>query len=305
MLWLESGLLLLAIVMAALGGEWFLRGVLALSQRFALPKLLVATTLVALATSSPELMVSTLAAWQGQPEIGLGDALGSNVTNIALLAGLALLLRPLAVSRAQLGGDYLLALLLPLLTVLMLWDGELSRLEAGLLLTGFVIWLWRSWHAPRATVATQDEAANPGQTWHLLAGLALLVLAGRCFVSGAAGIAAHFGVSAYLIGVTIVALGTSLPELVTVLLARWRGEDEIGIGTLLGSNLFNGMAIVGTAALIHPMMVSPAQVMVTLASGVLALLLLLPGKSGLLGRGRGISLLLVYAVAMALAAALV
>jgi len=127
-------------------------------------------------------------------------------------------------------------------------------------------------------------------------GLAALILAGRLFVSGATGIATAFGVDTYIIGASIVAVGTSLPELVTVLLARLRGHDDIGVGTLLGSNLFNGLAIVGVAASIHPIQVPPTEVAITLGMGLLSVCLLIPDRVGVIGRGRGVLLLASYVV---------
>ena len=126
-------------------------------------------------------------------------------------------------------------------------------------------------------------------------GLGTLIAAGRLFVSGATGLAAALGVDTYVIGVLLVAIGTSLPELVTVILSRLRGHDDIGVGTLIGSNLFNGLAIVGVAGTIHPIAASLSEVALTLAAGVLALLLLLPNRSGRIVRTRGVLLSGLYA----------
>lgn len=288
-----------AIVLAAVGGETFLTGILGAARWLRLPKLLVATTLVAFATSSPELTVSAIAALAGKPEIGLGDALGSNVVNIALIFGLALLFGPIRAERGSLGRDFALALAVPLLTLWLALDGVLSRAEGALLLGIFAVWMAlqiRTAHSERATHTAADTSVRPLRTLlSLLGGLAALIAAGRLFVIGAAGIAESFGVDAYVIGATVVAIGTSLPELVTVLLARWRGHDDIGVGTLVGSNLFNGLAIVGTAAGIHAIQAPLAEVAVTLVIGMLALLLLIPDRNALIGRARGAMLLACYA----------
>ena len=294
-----------AIVLAGIGGELFLKGVLGTAAWLRLPKLLVATSLAAFATSSPELTVSTVAALAGKPEIGLGDALGSNVVNIALLFGLALLFGPIRVERRDLGRDFALALAIPLLTFWFAADGTISSIEGGLLLLIFAFWmglLMRAGAAYRGSGALQDITAGQ-RPWLTLvfgiSGLAALILAGHLFVSSATGIAMAFGVDAYIIGATLVAIGTSLPELVTVLLARIRGHDDIGVGTLLGSNLYNGMAIVGVAASIHPIQAAPAEVAIALGMGTLALLLLIPNRAGVIGRGRGYLLLASYAVFIA------
>lgn len=286
-----------AVALAAVGGELFLKGVLGAAAALRVPKLLVATTLAAFATSSPELTVSTVAALAGKPEIGLGDALGSNVVNIALIFGLALLFWPIRVERRELGRDFALALGVPLLTLWFVRDGLVSRGEGVVLLLIFTFWIGLM---IRAGLALREPAENSpgGNPWRAFAlgtaGLAALVIAGRLFVTGATGIATAFGVDAYVIGATVVAVGTSLPELVTVLLSRLRGHDDIGVGTLLGSNLFNGLAIVGVAASIHPIAAPPAEVAVALGMGLLALFLLIPGRAALIGRGRGVLLLAAY-----------
>lgn len=291
-----------AVALAGIGGELFLKGVLGISGWLRVPRLLVATTLAAFATSSPELTVSSVAALAGKPEIGLGDALGSNVVNIALIFGLALLFGPIRVGRRELGRDFSLALGVPLLTLWLVRDGSISRGEGVALLLIFGLWIGLMIRAGLAARAPAEFSAD-GHPWRSLvlgvAGLACLVIAGRLFVGGATGIAAAFGVDAYVIGATVVAIGTSLPELVTVLLSRLRGHDDIGVGTLLGSNLFNGMAIVGTAATIHPISAPPAEVAVALGMGMLSLLFLIPGCDGVIGRGRGFILLGAYAVFVA------
>jgi cation:H+ antiporter len=264
-----------------------------------LPKLLVATTLAAFATSSPELTVSSMAALAGKPEIGLGDALGSNVVNIALILGLALLFGSLSTRFAEIRRDFLLALSVPVLTLFLALDGMLSRAEGALLLVLFAVWLTL---AARQAIAHRREVQANAQAigqplstaLYLIAGLACLILAGRLFVTGASGIAVALGVHAYVIGALVVAIGTSLPELVTTLLARLRGHDDVGLGTLLGSNLFNGLAIVGVAAAIHPIQAPVGEIAAALVFGVLSMLLILP-RAGVIPRRRGLALLTAYA----------
>lgn len=287
-----------AVVLAALGGEAFLKGVVGVAGWLRVPKLLVATTLAAFATSSPELSVSTLAALAGKPEIGLGDALGSNVVNLCLILGLTLLHGPLRVEGGLLRRDVTLALVIPPLTLLLAADGTLSRLDGGLLLLIFAGWLTaaaRQGLAARSEMShVADDPGRPG-TALLLAGggLLVLLLAGRLFVKGAGGIALALGIDAYIIGATVVAVGTSLPELVTTVLARLRGHDDVGVGTLLGSNLFNGLGIVGLAASIHPIHAPFAEILVSIACGIVGVLLMVP-RRGVISRDAGIGLLVVY-----------
>jgi cation:H+ antiporter len=290
-----------ALLLAALGGEAFLKSILGAAVHLRVPKAVVATTLAALATSSPELTVSSVAALAGQPEIGLGDALGSNVVNIALIFGLALLFGAIQTSRQDFGRDYYLALATPVLTLLLALDGHIVRWEALLLLAFFLAWLAltvrNALRQRDSTVTIEAGALSPGKSLILgVLGLGALIAAGRLFVSGATGIAAAFSVDTYVIGVLLVAIGTSLPELVTVILSRLRGHDDVGVGTLIGSNLFNGLAIVGVAGTIHPISVPLSEVALTLASGIFALLLLLPNRTRLIVRGRGCFLLIFYAV---------
>lgn len=295
----DLALILGAVLLAAAGGEAFLRSILGAALHLRVPKVVVATTLAAFATSSPELTVSTVAALAGQPEIGLGDALGSNVVNIALIFGLALLYGGVQTSRQDFGRDFYLALAVPALSFFLIVDGRIERAEALLLLAVFLAWLvWTVRHALRQrAVAVDLEASELSAGKSLLLGvlgLGALIAAGRLFVSGATGIAAVFAVDTYVIGAIVVAIGTSLPELVTVILSRLRGHDDVGVGTLIGSNLFNGLAIVGVAGTIHPIAAPMTEVALTLACGIVALLLLLPNRSGLIVRGRGFLLLMLY-----------
>lgn len=294
--------LLAAIVLAAAGGEAFLKGVLGVAAHLRLPQLLVATTLAAFATSSPELTVSVLAALEGRPEIGLGNALGANVVNIALILGIVLLFGRLPAHWRDIRRDFALALGAPALTLALALDGGLSRVDGGVLLGLFAFWLWlvsRQARHHRRRAGAGVEGAAPAHGWPRIAayslfGLACLTLAGHLFVAGATGIALAFGVHPFIIGATIVAIGTTLPELMTSLLARFRGHHEVGLGTLLGSNLFNGLAIAGTAAAIHPIRAPLAEVAVALGFGLLTVFLMLP-RAGQISRPRGFLLLAAYA----------
>ncbi len=298
-----------AVLLAAAGGEAFLKAILAASIRLRVHKAVVATTLAAFATSSPELTVSTVAALAGSPEIGLGDALGSNVVNIALVFGLALMFGSIHAPRENFGQDYRFALLVPVVTLLLAMDGRIERIEGALLLALFVIWLALNLRAAirhRSSSESMNSAISADPTeekpgaWTTLAlgvfGLAALVGAGRLFVTGATGIAAAFQIDTYVIGVLVVAIGTSLPELVTVILSRIRGHDDVGVGTLIGSNLFNGLAIVGVASSIHPITAPFAEIAITIGFGIAALLLILPNQASLITRNRGLFLLMAYVV---------
>lgn len=290
-----------AFVLAAVGGELFLRGVVAAADRLRLPPAVVATTVAAFVTSAPEFLVSVVAAVEARPAVGLGDALGSNVVNVALILGLVLTRRAIHADPADHRLSAALALAVPFLSFLFFADGHLRRWEGALLLAVFAVWVAAEvvaglrrrplLEAAAATVSPPSAAAWPP----LGLGLILLVLAGRFFVAGAGGLAARFGIDDYVIGATVVAIGTSLPELAMVLVSRRRGHDDIGLGTLLGSNLFNGLAIVGTVAVIRPIDVPLREIGVTLALGWASVLLAMPQRN-VVPRSRAVWLLAVFAV---------
>lgn len=298
--------LLFGIACAGLGGEMFVRGAARLARWARVAPGIVGATVVAFATSSPELSVSLSAAAAGQSRIALGDALGSNVVNVALILGMALMISGLQGSRDHIRRDFPVALLVPVLTALLCLDGLLSRLDGLLLLGLFVAWLLATLLAARRQHQPQDEPENNERPTgrsilaYGIAGIALLVLAGHLIVTGASGIAREFGLDEFIIGVTIVAIGTSVPELATTLIAKWRGLDEISLGTVMGSNIFNGLFIVALAAVISPIIVPWHEVALTLLVGLVALMLCYPGRNGFIRRRRGLLLLALYALYLGL-----
>lgn len=288
-----------AVVAAGAGGELFVRGAVGLATWARVPAALVGATVAAFATSSPELSVGIQSAMQDTPELALGDALGSNVMNIGLVLGLALLIGPLVARRDELRRELAMAVAAPLVTILALIDGELARAEAVVLLVLFLGWLAAvGRQALRHRAATEVvEGARGG--WPvavtLVAGLGLLVLAGRMIVVAAEGIGHHLGLDPFVVGATMVAVGTSAPELATTLIARWRGHADVGVGTVLGSNVFNNLWIVGVVAVIRPVSTGADEVVLAVTAGVAALLLLVPTRTGVVPRWRGAVLVLLTA----------
>lgn len=288
------------VLMAGLGGEFFLRGVVGLARRLRVSAGVIATTIAAFATSSPEFAVAVTSARAGEPEISLGDAVGSNVVNVALILGLALLVAPVACTRSAVARELGTALGLPVILGALAWDGQLSRGDGLLLLALFGCWLTA---VVRQALAQRRNATPlpPERNFPLavaagIAGLACLLAGGHLIVGGAHGIALEFGIPEFVIGATLVALGTSVPELATAVLAQLRGHQEIGLGTILGSNIFNGFAIVGVTALIHPISTGDPQVSVALGAGALTVAIVLPSGTGVISRGRGVLLLAAYGV---------
>ena len=296
---IEAAAVAAAVLFAAIGGELFLTGVLGTAKTLRLPRGFVATTLGAAVTSAPELFVSIVAAGAGRPEIGLGDTLGSNVVNIALVLGLTLLHRPVVAGATE-RATAAAALIAPFALFVLLIDGRLDRWEGGALLVLFLAWTVVGFRAGRRrhVAEAEETTALPRRSTgmaaaYLAVGVMMLVGAGRLFVFGAVGLATRFGVDDYVVGATVVAIGTSLPELTTVIASRRRGHDDIGLGTLLGSNLFNGLAIVGAAATLTPVVAPVAEVAVALVFGWLSMILILP-RGRVVPRSRGALLLTVY-----------
>jgi cation:H+ antiporter len=292
--------LLAGLACAGLGGEAFVKGVVGVARWARVPSGIVAVTLAAFATSSPELSVSVNAALEGRPQIGLGDALGSNIVNIGLILGLALLVGAITAPRDSLRRDFPVAVLVPIVTSLLIVDGEISRLDGLLMLAAFVVWLVavtiEAWRRRSAAEAVLGERHHGLAVLYCAGGFALLVAAGRLIVIGATGVGNALGMDPFVVGATMVAIGTSIPELATTVISRWRGHEEIGLGTVLGSNIFNGFLIVAVCATIYPIAVGWQEVAVGLGFGVLTVLAIYPGRTGLIERRRGVLLLALYAI---------
>lgn len=291
--------LLFGVFCAALGGEFFVRGTVGVAAAARVSPGVIAATVAAFATSSPELTVAVSSALAGEPQISFGDALGSNVANIALILGAALTLGPLAFDRASLLRDYGVATAAPLAIAFILRDGEVSRLDSTLLLTLFVIWIavvLRAAFLGRANAMPDDGGVGYARAaGESLLGLVLLVAAGKLIVFGAAEIARRFGMSEFVIGSTLVAVGTSTPELATAIVARLRRHDDVGVGALFGSNIFNALFITGVASAISPINLPIGEAAPALAGGLAAMLVAYPPRSGVYPVWRGVALLVCYA----------
>lgn len=257
-------LLLAGLVLLYFGGEYLVRGSSSLALQLGLTPLMVGLTVVAFGTSSPELAVSMQAALKGIDDVALGNVVGSNICNIGLILALAALIRPMAVHARMVRADVPIMIGVALLLTLLLWDGGLSRPEGLFLALALVVYVVVTIKvARRESAEVQQEFAaevrdrTRGRLWldlvFIAGGLAALVGGGQLFVSGAVDIARHFGISEAVIGLTIVAVGTSMPELATSILAALKGEGDIAIGNVVGSNIFNILGILGVTALVQPL----------------------------------------------------
>lgn len=290
----------------------FIDGAAATARYLGMPPLLIGMLIVGFGTSAPEMVVSAQTALQGSPGLALGNAYGSNISNIGLILGLTAIISPIAIHSQVLRKEFPLLIGVTILAAWQLWDGEISRLDAAVLLLGFlgfVVWsIWQSRQQKDDAYGveiehhlTTPEISRGRALLLLVLGLVLLIISSRILVWGAVGIAQAIGMSDLIIGLTVVAVGTSLPELASSLIAARRGEDDISLGNILGSNLFNTLAVVGIASSIQPIVVGP-EVLTrdVLVMAVITVVLFLMGFSrrgnGSIGRGKGLLLLVSYAV---------
>ncbi|WP_237068055.1 calcium/sodium antiporter [Microbulbifer guangxiensis] len=249
----------------------FVEGAAATANHAGMPPLLIGMVIVGFGTSAPEMVVSAMAALDGSPGLAIGNAYGSNIANTGLILGLTAVFVPLAVHSKIVRKELPLLLAISCLTGAFLWNHELARWESLVLLAGFfglIVWtiisaLRGKGDVAEAEIESELEAhAMPlGRAlFWLVAGLALLLVSSRLLVWGAVNVAEALGVSDLIIGLTIVALGTSLPELAATIIAARKGEHDIAIGNVVGSNMFNLLAVVGIAGAIAPMSDVPAEV---------------------------------------------
>lgn len=267
-----TDILFIAAGFAALiaGGEALVRGAVALAERFGIPPLVIGLTLVGFGTSTPELLTSLQAAFAGSPGIAIGNVVGSNTANILLILGTAALLAPMAVDRRGFLRDGSVLLLATAACIAVVLAGQVGRVAGAglfaalLIYLGGTLWIERRRATPAADIYAHEAEALPHPGYSVpvallffAGGLAVTVLGARLLVSGAISLASELGVPEAVIGVTIVAVGTSLPELVTSVVAARKGQADVAFGNVIGSNIFNVLGILGVTALIHPLSVPP------------------------------------------------
>jgi cation:H+ antiporter len=301
----------LGLLALYLGAEWLVRGAARLARRLGVTPVVVGLTVVAFGSSAPELLVGVVASVQDRGDVVVGNVLGSNVLNIALILGAAAVVKPLRVGVRLLSREIPLMVGVSVAVALLMLDGVLGRGDAVVLLVGFLAFLV---FVLMAAKSDPDEVARdmvdpsvleamepPDGTvlrdvWLVVVGLAGLVLGAQLLVMSAVFFARIMGVSEVVIGLTVVAVGTSLPELATCVVAAFRGESDIALGNAVGSNLFNLLSILGVASLIRPLEVSGDLFELEIPAMILfaALLLALGWRRRWLGRGSGAILLLGY-----------
>ena len=303
--------LLIGLALLVWSADKFVDGASATATHFSMPPLLVGMVIVGFGTSAPEMVVSTLAASQGNPSLALGNGWGSNIVNIAFILGVTALVSPILVRSAILRKEMPILIAVMFLAGYQISDGEISRWDAWALLGVFLLLTgWSIWEGMRGSndalgQETEVEmAANamplPKALALLAIGLAVLVGSSQLLVWGAVSIAQSLGVSDLVIGLTVLAVGTSLPELASCISAARKGEHDIALGNVLGSNLFNTLAVVGIAGAIAPMRVAP-EVLTRdwpVMAGLTVLLFIFGwgfrGRQGRINRVEASSLLAIY-----------
>jgi cation:H+ antiporter len=292
------------------GADRFVEGAANIATNFGVSPLIVGLTIVGFGTSAPEMLVSALAAFDGAPQLGIGNALGSNIANVGLVLGITILVSPLAVKSGTLKREFPLLTFIMAVALLLMWDLRLSFIDGLILFTGFIVTLFgmavlaiRSGKKDPLEAEFEQEYAEPQMStvksilWFSI-GLISLLVGSKSLVWGATEIATLLGVSDLIIGLTIVAIGTSLPELAASIVSALKNEHDIAVGNILGSNMFNLLAVLAMPGLIQPTSID-AEVLARDFTAMVALFVMLYlfsrlGENGKLGRLAGSSLLLVY-----------
>ena len=296
-------LLILSLMALYIGAGWLVQGSSALALKANISPLVIGLTIVAFGTSAPELAVSLGATLRGQGDIAIGNIVGSNIFNIGVILGVSATICPLQVNKQLLRIDIPIMLAATILFTILFWNGTLGRMEGLFFLTGIIIYtLFSLLYSRKQEEEPNLELEEQPKHWAvdtltIIGGLVVLVFASRLLVDNAVSIAKELGVSEAVIGLTIVAAGTSMPELATSVVAAYKHKTDIAIGNIVGSNLFNILAIAGSCSLMHPIEaknVNYIDLLVMLAISILLLPLMKSGQK--ISRTEGAALILIYVI---------
>ncbi|MFZ7109934.1 calcium/sodium antiporter [Avibacterium avium] len=304
--------ILIGLVILVWSADRFIDGAASLARYLGMSPLLIGIVIIGFGTSAPEIIVSALSALNHSPGIALGNAYGSNITNIALILGVTAMIKPIMVNSQVLKKELPVLMLVTLLSAFLIYDATISRLDAMILLAVFTLYMgWTIWQGTRHSGDSleqdiSDELKEKSQMplktavlW-LVIGLALLMASSQLLVWSAVNIATYLGVSDLIIGLTIVAIGTSLPELAASIMAARKNELDLAVGNIIGSNLFNTLAVVGIAGAISPIQATPEVfsrdmlVMIALTGLLFLFGYGFKGKNGRINRVEGLVLFLCY-----------
>ena len=291
------------------GGDFLVSGSVRFARYLKVSSFVIGATVLAFGTSAPELAASILAALDDAPELAMGNVIGSNIANIGLVLGLVCLIAPITIASSRFKREYPPFLLSALLILFLAWDLKIDDLE-GIIMVGLLaIYIWRSFNykedlntEPEEEVRFFSDKGPTFQVLLILIGLIGLVSGAKLLVSGGVSIARTLGIGEWFIGITVVAIGTSLPEIVSSIMAARRGHGEMAIGNIFGSNIFNILMVLGITSIIHPLHITePIHPDLIIATGLTCLLfiLMLRGKHSL-GKISGVILLITYFLYIAL-----
>lgn len=303
--------LVVGFVLLVWGADRFVEGSCAFAKKLGIPAIIIGLTIVAFGTSAPELAVSLVAGLQGANEIAVGNVLGSNIFNLLVVVGASAMVSPLVIDKELLDRDWIVSIIATVvLGVLFVFCNELSRLDAVILLIGFVIVLFvqmrsvmRGKENSKGSsdenvevegVVQEQQISNTRTAFAIVAGLISIIVGGQLAVSGATEIARIMNISETIIGLTIVAIGTSLPELVTSVVATRRGEKSIAIGNVIGSNIFNVLLILGISGLCNPIGIQMTAVYDTILLLIISGIMYVIARKGHFNRGIGLGMIMSY-----------
>ncbi|MGN0292975.1 MAG: calcium/sodium antiporter [Lachnospiraceae bacterium] len=298
-------LLILGFVLLVKGADFFVEGSSSVAKLLRIPTIIIGLTIVAFGTSAPELAVSISASLSGSNDIAVGNVIGSNIFNLMMVLGLCSLLAPMPMDKKILNGDYLYAILAAAVMLLLFgFDHDLSRLDGIILLIMFAYFMGKTVRSAlkNRAAGTDDDDEEEIKVLspllsvvYIIGGMAAIVIGGNLVVDNASLIAASFGLSETLIGLTVVAFGTSLPELVTSMVASKKGENGLALGNVIGSNLFNILFVLATSTTISPMKVDVLSTFDAIfLIAVSVLIWLMAKKDYQIGRMRGVIMVALY-----------
>lgn len=295
-------ILIAGLILVLMGANWLVDGSSSIARRFGISEFVIGLTIVGIGTSAPEMVVSFLSSFQGKSDMAVGNVVGSNIFNTLMILGATALVAPVAITKSNLKKDIPLNIAVTVLLILLGKSASLfglgasdslSRAEGGILLLIFAIYLWNSFRSGREDTEenVMDETKPLMATLMIIGGLAGLIFGGRLFVNSATQIALIAGLSEKFIAITIMAAGTSMPELATCVVAAYKGQGQLALGNILGSNISNILLILGGSALIHPLSfnsISDMDLGIMTVSAILILLSAISFKKKKLDRVEGV-----------------
>ena len=312
MIWLQVLLLIGGLALIVFGADWLVDGASGIARRFGLSEFVIGLTIVGMGTSAPEMVVSFIGAFQGNADIAIGNVVGSNVMNTLLILGLTALILPMAVTPSNRKRDIPVNLLITILLIVLglehtlfrIGTDGLSHMDGAILLAVFILYMWICFKTGK--VEEEDSPAKQRSVWMCIlmiaAGLAGLIIGGNLFVDNATELARAMGVSDKFIAITILAGGTSMPELATCVVAAAKKKGQLALGNIIGSNVFNILLILGGSALIHPLSfehITYVDLGALLVSALALVSALFVGQKNKIDRLDGALFLLVWAGYMA------